>query len=135
MASQIGEKEKALEYFNYGLFMDLGDLLGNAAEGVHVAAAGGVWMALVYGFGGLTLRDGRLCFEPRLSNEWQRLEFRVEVQGRRLAVDITPKDVIYRLLVGEGLTIAHHGRLLTLTSGESTTVPGDSGVPVLEERQ
>jgi hypothetical protein len=34
--------------------MDLGDLLGNAGESVHVAAAGRVWMALVYGSGGLT---------------------------------------------------------------------------------
>jgi len=92
VASQIGEREKAREYFDYGLFMDLGDLLGNAAQGVHVAAAGGVWMALVYGFGGLTQRGGQLCFEPQLPNKWSRLAFRVQVQGSRLVVDITPEE-------------------------------------------
>jgi alpha,alpha-trehalose phosphorylase len=99
-----------------------------------VAAAGGVWMALVYGFGGLTHRDGQLCFEPRLPNEWSRLAFRIQVQGSRLVVDITPEDVTYRLQVGDELTISHHGRPLTLTSGESTTVPTGSHLPVLEER-
>ena len=135
VASQIGEREKALEYFDYGLFMDLGDLLGNAAQGVHVAAAGGVWMALVYGFGGLTQRDGQLCFEPRLPNEWSRLAFRVQVQGSRLVVNITPEDVTYRLQIGDELTISHRGRPLTLTSGEATTVPAESDLPPLEERQ
>jgi len=100
-----------------------------------VAAAGGVWMALVYGFGGLTQRNGQLCFEPRLPNEWTRLGFRVQVRGQRLAVDITPEDVTYRLLLGDELTIWHHSRPLTLNSGESTTVPGESDLAAFEERQ
>jgi alpha,alpha-trehalose phosphorylase len=135
VASQIGEREKALEYFNYGLFMDLGDLLGNAGEGVHVAAAGGVWMALVYGFGGLTQRDGQLCFEPRLPIEWSRLAFRVQVQANRLAVDITPEAVTYRLQVGDELTISHYGRSLTISSDEPVTVPAEANETLLEKGQ
>jgi alpha,alpha-trehalose phosphorylase len=135
VASQIGERERALEYFNYGLFMDLGDLLANAAQGVHVAAAGGVWMALAYGFGGLTQRDGHLSFEPRLPIGWTRLAFRVQVQGSRLVIDITPEHVTYRLQAGDELTISHHGRPLTVTAGAATTVPAEPDLPQVDERR
>ena len=92
-------------------------------------------MALVNGFGGLTQRHGQLCFEPRLPNKWSRLAFRVQVKGNRVVVDITPEDVTYRLQVGDELTISHHGRPLTLTAGEATTVPSEADLPVLEQRR
>ena len=39
--------------------MDLADVAGNVSDGVHIAAAGGVWKALVFGFGGVREYDGR----------------------------------------------------------------------------
>lgn len=38
--------------------MDLGDVAGNASDGVHIASAAGVWSALVFGFGGVRDYDG-----------------------------------------------------------------------------
>src|SRR5690606_29989746 len=70
IASEVGYQEMAMEYFLGGLFVDLADLHQNARDGVHIASAGGVWNALVYGFGGLRDYKGRITFDPRLPAEW-----------------------------------------------------------------
>jgi alpha,alpha-trehalose phosphorylase len=60
IAAEIGHQRQALEYFEYALHMDLGDVAGNASDGVHIASAAGVWSALVFGFGGVRDFDGQL---------------------------------------------------------------------------
>ena len=66
LAAEVGYQDLALEYFRESIFVDLGDLHHNAADGVHVASAGGVWTALVSGFGGMRDHFGELSFDPRL---------------------------------------------------------------------
>jgi 3-hydroxyisobutyrate dehydrogenase-like beta-hydroxyacid dehydrogenase len=63
VAAEIGNEAKALEYFDYALMMDLADLAGNVSDGVHIASTGGVWQALVFGFGGVRDYDGALCID------------------------------------------------------------------------
>ena len=50
MASEVGDAKSAYEYFLLSAAIDLANLAGNTADGVHVASCGGVWMALVNGF-------------------------------------------------------------------------------------
>jgi trehalose/maltose hydrolase-like predicted phosphorylase len=72
LASEIGYEDKALEYFQYAVLMDLADVAGNVVDGAHIASTGGVWMALTYGFGGMRDHHGRLSFDPRLPTPWRR---------------------------------------------------------------
>ena len=58
IAAEIGNERQALEYFQYALLMDLGNVAGNASDGVHIASAAGVWSSLVFGFGGVRDFDG-----------------------------------------------------------------------------
>ena len=67
---------------------------------------------LVAGFGGLRDYDGEARFAPRLPEGWNRLRFRVRLQGQRLEVDMTPDGTTYTLLEGGGLTINHFDRVL-----------------------
>ena len=73
LAAEVGYQDLALEYFRESAFVDLGDLHSNASYGVHVASAGGVWTALVAGFGGMRDHRGALSFDPRLPADarWQ----------------------------------------------------------------
>ena len=66
IAAEIGNERQALEYFQYALLMDLGNVAGNVSDGVHIASAAGVWSSLVFGFGGVRDFNGRLSFAPRL---------------------------------------------------------------------
>ena len=74
IAAEVGYHDLALRYFLASLFVDLADLHDNTADGVHVASTGGVWSALVFGFGGMRDHGGRrVKFDPRLPDGWEAL--------------------------------------------------------------
>jgi trehalose/maltose hydrolase-like predicted phosphorylase len=57
-----------------------------AAGGVHIAALGGMWHALVFGFGGMFVEDEGPRFEPHVPEDWQTLRFSVLWRGSQLQV-------------------------------------------------
>ncbi|HSK23877.1 MAG TPA: glycosyl hydrolase family 65 protein [Egicoccus sp.] len=128
LAAEIGYEEKALEYFQYALLMDLADVAGNVVDGVHIASTGGVWMALVYGFGGLRDHDGHLRFDPRLPNPWRRLAFPLRFHDRRLEVELTHEAMCFTVTEGEALTIEVRGVDYELQPGQTLRLdsPGDA---------
>ena len=87
-AAEIGEAELAMRYFRTALFTDLADLHQNTTDGVHLASAGGVWMALIYGMAGMRDAEGDITFDPRLPQEWRAIHFRLRVRGARLEIDL-----------------------------------------------
>ncbi|MCG8480684.1 MAG: glycoside hydrolase family 65 protein, partial [Spirochaetales bacterium] len=105
LAAEIGYEEKALEYFQYALLMDLANVAGNVVDGVHIASTGGVWMALTYGFGGMRSYHGRLSFDPRLPKSWESLRFAVRYRTSRIAVDLDHEAYRFILLDGPTTTL------------------------------
>jgi len=121
IASEIGYYGKAMEYFLEAALMDLADIGGNVIDGVHIASAGGVWMALVYGFGGFRDHDpNSLHFFPRLPAIWSSLRFPLCWRGRRLEVELRQGLARYRLLEGDALTLKHEGEIIELTPEKPT---------------
>jgi alpha,alpha-trehalose phosphorylase len=88
IAAEIGEAQRALDNFLFALRVDLADVAGNASDGVHIAAAGGMWQALVCGFGGVRDRDGELLIDPRLPRSWRSLQYSLRFHGRQLRIDL-----------------------------------------------
>jgi alpha,alpha-trehalose phosphorylase len=123
IAAEVGYYELALHYFWDSLFLDLGDLHGNTSDGVHVASAGGVWSALVYGFGGM--RDGGevLSFDPRLPDSWPSLTFRLTRLGTRVRVTVLPGEIRFAVEDGPGLTVEVRGKRHEITAGADVVVP------------
>jgi alpha,alpha-trehalose phosphorylase len=124
-ALEIGYLDKALEYTHYAVLMDLGNLEGNLKDGCHIASLGGSWMLCVYGFAGLREYGGRLSFNPRLPTGLTSLDFPLAMRGRVLEVRIRSEAATYRLREGEQLTFRHRDQEITLSEGESQSVPID----------
>ena len=78
--------ERALELVRLTSRIDLDDLTGTTAAGVHLATMGSLWQALVFGFLGLAPDGGRLRLDPVLPEEWRSLEARVRFRGRSVRV-------------------------------------------------
>jgi alpha,alpha-trehalose phosphorylase len=102
--------------------MDLDDVNGNVAHGVHIAAMAGSWVSLVFGFAGLRDDDGRLAFAPRLPRDWSRLAFHVRVGEARLRVSITTDAVTYEVEQGEAVDLVHFGSPCRVVAGSPTTI-------------
>ncbi|OAN36621.1 glycoside hydrolase family 65 protein [Microbacterium sp. H83] len=101
LAAEVGYQDLALRYFEQSLFVDLHDLHHNAADGVHVASAGGVWTALVCGFGGMRDYAGELSFDPRLPAGWPSLSYPLQWQGSELQVTVTKDELRVQVRSGE----------------------------------
>jgi alpha,alpha-trehalose phosphorylase len=93
VAAEIGRASAALEYFKKAAFLDLQDLAGNTADGLHMATAGGVWMAAVHGLGGFKHTEDGPAVDPRLPDEWQSLSYRITIAGVRHVVKVTHDGV------------------------------------------
>ena len=129
IASEIGYQEEAYRYFRYAVLMDLADLGGNVRDGVHVAAIGGTWMTLVYGFAGLRDDQDQLSFDPRLPQQWDGMRFQVIVGGQEIEIDLNHDIALYTLRQGPDLEIRHQERTLLLRAGETATVAVEHVAP------
>ncbi len=88
VAARLDQLELAAQYLQQAAEIDLGNNMGNAAGGVHAAAIGGLWQAVVFGFAGVRLEAEGLCFDPHLLPRWRRLAFPLELRGTRLRVAV-----------------------------------------------
>jgi kojibiose phosphorylase len=88
LAARIGSVDEAYRHFMHASRADLGDVRGNAADGIHGASAGGLWQALVFGFAGLRFDGEAVTTDARLPERWRRLAFSIVHRGRVVQVDL-----------------------------------------------
>lgn len=134
LAAEVGYQDLALRYFEQSLFVDLHDLHHNASDGVHVASAGGVWTALVSGFGGMRDWAGELSFDPRLPADWTSLSYPLQWQGSALQVTLTADELRVHVRVGEPVPFTVRGEAYIASAGEDVVVPLADQGPVIPGR-
>ncbi|MBF4574513.1 glycoside hydrolase family 65 protein [Herbiconiux sp. VKM Ac-1786] len=132
IAAEVGYRDLALDYFRAALFVDLGDLHHNTADGVHVASTGGVWSALVFGFGGMRDHAGSLSFDPRLPEGWESLTFRITTRGSRMRVQIRQGSVSFALEDGAEVKLRVRAEAITVYPGMPAEVSLQDDRPDLQ---
>jgi trehalose/maltose hydrolase-like predicted phosphorylase len=93
MLARAGDPDPALVLFRLAARLDLDDLTGTSAGGLHVATMGGVWQALASGFLGLRPAGDTLEADPQLPVSWTAVELRLRYRGRRVRVRATADGV------------------------------------------
>ena len=120
VAARTGHLDLAYDYLAEAALVDLDDLAGNSAHGVHIASMAGTWTAVVAGFGGMQCDAGGLRFAPRLPPALSRISFGLRWQGRQVRVEITPDEAEYRLVSGPPMRLQHHGEPVALADAPVT---------------
>jgi len=115
LLARAGEPDRALDLFRLAARLDLGDLTGTTAGGLHLATMGGVWQALAYGFLGLRAETDTLAIDPSLPQAWSAVGLRFKFRGRRVGVR------------------AEHGSVTVRCDGSLDVRIGDQGVVRCEE--
>ncbi|KZX21364.1 Alpha,alpha-trehalose phosphorylase [Rathayibacter tanaceti] len=122
IAAEVGYSDLARRYFLSALFVDLADLHRNTADGIHVASTGGVWSALVYGFGGMRDHGGRITLDPRLPDDWDGLTFRITLHGTRVRVEVTQTEVLLSVETGDSAVITVRDERVHVEAGTPVRV-------------
>ncbi len=90
VAARLGLGDLAYELFEHAAGIDLDDNKGNVKDGIHGAASGGLYQALVFGLCGLHINEaGELALEPRLPEHWKQVSFTVYYRGEKRRLTVT----------------------------------------------
>ena len=114
LASEIGDREKAYDYFMSSARLDLDDMQHNSKDGLHLANMAGTWNCMVKGFGGMRYEGGTIGFRPVCPEQWNGYSFRVIFRGRTIEVSVKPEGADYRLLDGEPIEVLADGEKVLL---------------------
>jgi alpha,alpha-trehalose phosphorylase len=126
-ACEASDIPKAESYFNKTVRMDIEDINGNTADGIHTACMAGSWMAVVYGFAGFRDYGGNWSFNPQMPGTWRSLSFALRISGMRLELSFTKEHASYTLRTdgtqtdsgSQKLTLTHRNIRFTLHDGET----------------
>jgi alpha,alpha-trehalose phosphorylase len=115
VAAKLGLVDKAYQYFGESAKLDLFNTHKNTKDGIHTANMGGTYMAIVYGFGGVRIKEDGLHINPVLPKEWQEYSFRLLYENSKIEVKVNEDGCKLTLLVGEPTSVWLGGELFQLT--------------------
>ncbi|MBC1780683.1 glycoside hydrolase family 65 protein, partial [Listeria booriae] len=91
--NRIGDRKQAYQFFQEACLIDLGTEPHSSDDGLHAAALGAIWLAVIFGFAGIDTREELLQITPNLPDAWQSLTFEFVWKGERIGFKITPKTL------------------------------------------
>jgi len=109
LASELGKRDQAYEFFRFATRLDLDDYNRNTREGLHTTALAAAWVNIVYGFGGMRSDGPVLAFAPTLPDAWASYSFRVRYRGSVIQVDVGARTVRFRVSEGKAVTVLIYG--------------------------
>ena len=126
MASKLGLPEKAYHYFGDSAKLDLFNTHHNTKDGIHTANMGGNYMVVVYGFGGLRIKETGLHFAPSLPQKWRGYQFRICYEGSHIQVIINKIQVLFKMIDGEPKNIYVYGSQYLLKDSLEIKLRGEN---------
>ena len=129
IAAEIGRQDKAMALYLRTARLDLDNYNNDTEDGLHITSMSGSWLAIVQGFAGMRSAGGKLSFAPFCPENWEGYSFTILYRGRRLQVEVEPKQVCIVLLSGEALALEVCGQMYTVR-GEMLCVPLKKKAPV-----
>ena len=87
MLARQGRLDEALSLLELAQSIDLDDVTGTTAGGLHLATFGGLWQALVLGFAGVRVSGPdaeALVLDPHIPTRWHELHLNLRWHGHRI---------------------------------------------------
>ncbi|MEY9865963.1 putative glycosyl hydrolase [Peribacillus sp. B2I2] len=109
VAARAGELEKSYEFFHEASLIDLGPNPLSSDEGLHAASLGAIWMATMFGFANISIKDHRLSLKPNMPSDWSELAFPLIFRGSRLHIILTHKQAVITKVSGDDVLIELNG--------------------------
>ena len=109
-AAKLGRVDKAYEMYLRTARLDLDDYNNDTKDGCHITSMAGTWMAVVKGFGGMRVKDGRLIFNTLLPKQWQGFSFKIRFRGSVLQVSVNKEGTTVRNHSANSVTLLLNGK-------------------------
>lgn len=94
---RVNDARRAYAYLERSAYVDITNNQKNTREGIHAASAGGTWQCVTLGYCGMSVSsEGKLCFDPRLPERWNRVTYSIMWRSQLLSIEVTQDDVTIR---------------------------------------
>ena len=121
LSADVGEKECAYRLFREASQEDLGSGR-NCDDGIHTAAAGGLWQCAVLGFMGVRLYGTSLRIQPNLPDAWRSARTKIIFGGQKMELFVDHETLTVKRLAGDGeIRFLCNG--MTYTVQDTVTIP------------
>ncbi|OPA73367.1 family 65 glycosyl hydrolase [Paenibacillus selenitireducens] len=118
MASKIGYADKAYSYFIETARMDLDNTHGNTKDGLHMANMGGTWMAVVYGFTGVRIKEDQLVLNPVLPKAWEGYKFSMQYRQAQITVEVNTNETVLMVDAVKPIVLEVKGKRFKIQTGK-----------------
>ena len=115
IAAELGKEEKAVELYSRTARLDLDNYNNDTEDGLHITSMSGAWLAIVQGFAGMRVREGKLSFEPFVPNDWESYDFKINFHDRLIEVIVQKDKILLNLEEGQPIDITLFGETVHLT--------------------
>jgi maltose phosphorylase len=122
LASRIGNIEKAYELYLRTARLDLDDYNMEVADGLHITSMAGTWLAIVEGFGGMRIMDGKIQLHPLIPEKWKSYSFLARFRNNLFEVKVTRKEAVINNLSKNTLQLVIFGKENEIKASEKLTV-------------
>jgi maltose phosphorylase len=122
LASRIGNIEKAYELYLRTARLDLDDYNNEVGDGLHITSMAGTWLAIVEGFGGMRIIDGKVQINPLIPGQWKSYSFHTRFRGILFEVKVNHKEIIINNLSEKSLTIVIFGKEYRIAVSEKKSI-------------
>lgn len=134
VCAHAGHQDLALRYLRECALIDLYDVQGDTASGLHLAAVAGSWLALVQGLGGMRDDQHELELAPRLPTGLGRTAYHLTWRGTVLRVETTREGTTVSVRRGEGpVTVLIDGTQVQVDVDAPVTRPLLAPEPLLPQ--
>jgi len=118
LAARLHDTESAYTLYLRTARLDLDDYNREVKDGLHITSMAGTWLAIVEGFGGMRIRDDRVCFNPVIPAAWESFSFIIRYRNNPLRVEVNGTKVNVVNLSEAAIPLAVCGEHVTLQPGE-----------------
>src|SRR5690606_4702338 len=118
LAARLHDTESSYTLYLRTARLDLDDYNREVKDGLHITSMAGTWLAIVEGFGGMRIRNERVCLNPVIPAAWESYSFIIRYRNNPFRVEVNGTKVIVVNLSQAETPLAVYGEQVTLKTGE-----------------
>ena len=119
IAARLHDIDRAYKLYLRTARLDLDDYNREVKDGLHITSMAGTWLSIVEGFGGMRIRNDRVCFNPVIPPAWESYSFIIRFRNNPLRVEVTAKGVDVINISKESIPVSVYGIKTTIEPGKN----------------
>jgi len=120
LAAKLKDNDRAYKLYLRTARLDLDDYNKEVKDGLHITSMAGTWLAIVQGFGGMRIKNDKVCLNPTLPEAWESFSFIMRFRNKPLKIEVNEKEVIITNFSDTGIGIELYDEVVTIEPGKTS---------------